>query len=215
MQSAIDMARHYQGQLRKFQNGILEVEGEDLINKVAAHFMAAASVSFRALSNNDLEFWKGAESKPYYANNMKLIERDIWVERVFILPRSKFATELTRSVIRRQVADKIKVRIMAAEDAERYLSSRLDRDFGLHDKFAVSFFRNYYGRSFKVDVNRQTVDQYLARFDLVAQNSEWVPEKTHGDRTMFTEVNEFDRWFEHKALIARRPRRRATDAEVG
>jgi len=201
--SVVDMVAHYQSQLTNFEAGAVEVEGE-LINVVAGHFMNAVTQSFRALSNEDFEYWAHKDSRIYRENNLALIEKGKTVERVFVMPRATFGSPTVHDVIAEQLATKIRVRVIASEDVDSLLPSKIERDFGLHDAFAVSFFRNYYGRSFRVETARETVARFTRRYDLVAQHSEVVPNKLAGDKRLFEEPAQFEEW--HKQQDARRQR---------
>jgi hypothetical protein len=193
--AAVSLAEHYQAQLREFYSGVLVVEGE-LINTVSAQFMSAVQHSFRALSNDDIQFWESNDSQEYYANNRRLIERNVQVERVFICPRSTFTSASMGNVLRRQVSDGIKVRIMSLEDAKAFAPTQQELDFGLHDGFAVSFFRNYFTRSFRVDTNHHTVERFMKRFAEVSQRAQVVPGKVGADNRVVETIVELERWLQ-------------------
>lgn len=191
-----DMVNHYQTQLRNFERGILEIDGEILVNKVSGYFMSAVRESFRALSNNDIAFWASDDSKIYYENNLKLLARGVRVERVFIVPKCDFTSEVFHKVVRTQVSDGIKARVISTESTRRILTHRHDRDFGIHDNFAVSFFRNYLGRSFRIDTTQETNARMNDSYEAVANSSEIVPGKRGQDRRLFEQAEEFNSWVE-------------------
>lgn len=199
--SVVDMVEHYQAQLTNFESGTLQVEGE-LMNSVAAHFFTATTQTFRALSNEDIEFWASPESKAYYENNVSLIERNVAVERTFVVPREEFRSADFRKVVTRQLEIRVGVRIIASEDIERIVPARLDRDFGLHDAFAVSFFRNFYGRSYRIESAPETVSRFVKRYKVVAAHAEVVRDQpSDGDRRLLKDVNDFDAWCRRVDLL--------------
>lgn len=194
-QAVTRMVNHYNNQLKNFENNILEIEGE-LIEKVSVDFMQAVQKSFRALSYDDFDFWAGDESDLYYETNRNLIDRGVNVERVFICAKSKFKEKTVSKVIKRQISDGIKVRIISSEVVERIIRRRLDRDFGLHDDFAVTFFRNYYGRTFKVDTNHKEIGKFIDIYEGISRSSEIIPGKSGVNNRIFESVDEFERWIE-------------------
>ncbi len=197
--SIVDMVNHYEDQLRNFEQGVLEIEGE-LIEKVSGYFVTAVQEKFLALSNDDFSFWNSSESQSleYYKNNLDLIQNGIIVKRIFVIPESKFNYPDIHDVIRRQIRDKILVSIISSEEIEELIPSKIDRDFAIHDNFAVTFFRNYYGRIYKVDTTSKAVKHFKTLHEKVASYSQLVPGKEGKNKRIFETEEEFDFWLKIK-----------------
>ncbi len=195
--SIVDMVNHYEDQLINFEHGILEIEGE-LIEKVSGYFVSAVQEKFLALSNDDFSFWNSSESQSleYYKNNLELIQNGVIVKRIFVIPKSKFKYPDVHEVIHRQISDKILVSIIGLEDIEDLIPSKVDRDFAIHDNFAVSFFRNYYGRIYKVDTTPKAIKHFKTLHEKVANYSQQVPGKEGKNKRIFETKEEFDLWLD-------------------
>lgn len=194
-QSIVDIVSHYENQLKNFEQGILEVEGE-LIEKVSGYFVTAVRESFLALSSDDFDYWNSDESTEYYNNNLNLLAKGISVKRIFIIPAEKIRYKDVQNVIKRQINDKIKVSIITTETVGPLIKSVWDRDFAIHDRFAVSFFRNYYSRIYKIDSRKNEINRYIDLHNRIEANSQVVPNKVGTNQRIFENEDEFILWLE-------------------
>lgn len=191
--SIVDIVAHYENQLRNFEQGVLEVEGE-LIEKVSSYFVSAVQDHFLALSSDDFDFWNRDDSKEYYQNNLELVAKGVSVKRIFIVPNGKLKYKDVQNVLRRQIRDGIKVSIITSEAVGPLIKSVWDRDFAIHDHFAVSFFRNYYSRIYKIDSRKSEINRYIDLHKKIEINSQAIPDKSGKNARVFEVESEFDLW---------------------
>lgn len=191
--SIVDMVNHYEKQLRDFEKGTLIVEG-DLFDKVSGHFVSAVKKDFLALSNNDFEFWGEEAATEYYNHNLKLIENHVSIKRIFVIPKNSFGDKKIHKKILQQIENKIQVGIISTESLEKLITDEWDKDFAIHDNFAVSFFRGKHRRIYKVITDESDVERYKELYQRIANNCQNIPDKIGNDSKVFQDKKEFIAW---------------------
>ncbi|MFN8414601.1 MAG: DUF4062 domain-containing protein [Anaerolineales bacterium] len=191
--SIVDLVNHYEKQLRDFEKGTLIVEG-DLFDKVSGHFVSAVKRDFLALSNNDFDFWGEETATEYYNHNLKLIKNGVSIKRIFVVPKSNFGDKIIHKKILQQIENKIQVSIISTESLGKLITDEWDKDFAIHDNFAVSFFRGKHRRIYKVITDEGDVERYKELYQRIANNCLTVPEKTGEYDKVFQDKKEFVNW---------------------
>jgi|CXWL01.1.fsa_nt_gi hypothetical protein len=191
--SIVDMVNHYEKQLKDFERGTLVVEG-DLFDKVSGYFVSAVKKEFLALSNNDFDFWGEEEAAEYYKHNLKLIENGVSIKRIFVIPKDDFSDRKIHKKILQQIGNNIQVGIIASEALEKLITDEWDKDFAIHDDFAVSFFRGKHRRIYKVITDGGDIERYKELYQRIANHSQDVPGKLGEHKKIFQDKNEFAAW---------------------
>jgi len=191
--SIVDMVSHYEQQLKNFEDRIFEVDGK-LFDDVSKHFVLAVEQEFLALSNDDFVFWDEETSKDYYEYNLQLIEKGVVIKRIFAIPYEKFNDIKVHSSILRQIRDKIQVGIISTDQLKAFVMGNTEHDFAIHDDFAVSFFRPFRHRIYKVITQDRDIKHYRDLHYRVANGAQDVPGKTGENRKWFQNEEEFKLW---------------------
>jgi hypothetical protein len=193
--SSGNLVSEYNDMLNKLKQGTLEIRGPAMI-EIYSHFTEGVQEKFRALSCNDLDYWASSERAPtrYLEINGQLIQRNLHVERVFIISQIATLSESHLQAISKQINLKIRVRIASLKDCLEIENDYRELDFGLFDTFAVSFWKFAPDRVFKIstapDECRKRVEMYQRVVGVCVQ----VPGKTGGDPTIFETEGELRAW---------------------
>lgn len=158
--------------------------------------MSSVEKEFLALSNNDFVFWGNEASKDYYNYNLELIRKGVVIKRIFAIPRERFSDTVIHEAILRQIKDEIRVGVISTEQLQSLTMGVWEADFAIHDDFAVSFFRPYRHRVYRVITEFQKIKRYRELHSEITKHSQDVPGKNGEDSKLFQNEGEFTLWVE-------------------
>jgi hypothetical protein len=162
-------------ELENLSKGILRLETGQLFRYlIQITESAKSSIQVTQIISDDEtidRLLQSADAKPWYQQNVKLADRGIVFERLFIILRTKAVDSSSgklrtnlESLLKRQAADKLKVMLVWQEELEQ----ELVQDFGIIDgKVVIVTSPAWVGQYSNIVVYRRKfdVDRYIATFE--------------------------------------------------